>query len=118
VIWVEPQSLHHVSVMVDDLAAATDFYVHRLGLQQRTDRPGTLGPGVWLDVGSAQVHLIQGTAPNAAGQHFALGVADLDAAVAELRDAGITVGEPKSIGAGRQAFLSDPSGNGIELQGR
>jgi glyoxylase I family protein len=118
VIRVEPQLLHHVSLMVDDLAAATDFYVHRLGLQRRTDRPDTLGPGAWLDIGSAQVHLIEGTAPNAAGQHFALGVDDLDAAVAELREAGITVGDPKPIGAGRQAFLSDPSGNWIELQGR
>ena len=46
---------------------------------------------------------------------FAIQVADLDAAVAELRAGGVDVGDPAPVGTGRQAFLHDPSGNMIEL---
>jgi glyoxylase I family protein len=49
------------------------------------------------------------------GQHFALQVRDLDDAIAELRATGITVSDASPVGTGRQAFLSDPSGNGVEL---
>ena len=49
------------------------------------------------------------------GQHFALLVDDLDAAVAELRDQGLEVSDPSPVGPGRQAFTADPAGNMIEL---
>jgi catechol 2,3-dioxygenase-like lactoylglutathione lyase family enzyme len=50
------------------------------------------------------------------GQHLALRVDDLDAAVAELEAAGVKVRRSEYMtGAGRQAFLRDPSGNRIEL---
>ena len=42
-------------------------------------------------------------------------MADLDAAVAELRDAGIEVGDPSPVGPGRQTFVADPAGNTVEL---
>ena len=41
---------------------------------------------------------------------------DLDGAVAELRAQGIEVTDPVPVGAGRQAFCSDPAGNRVELQ--
>ena len=51
-----------------------------------------------------------------AAAHFALRVDDLDDAVAELRAQGIKVDPiPEAPGAGRQAFLTDPAGNLIEL---
>jgi glyoxylase I family protein len=112
---MHPSAIHHVSVNVTDLDAALAFYVGRLGLTQRTDRPATLGGGAWLDAGRQQLHLIVDTPPAALGQHFALLVDDLDAAVAELRAAGLTVSDPVPIGRARQAFLADPDGNGIEL---
>jgi predicted enzyme related to lactoylglutathione lyase len=62
------------------------------------------------------VHLIQADVPPDRGQHFALAVTDLDAAVAELRGHGLTVTDPTPVGTGRQSFLSDPAGNRIELQ--
>ena len=87
-----------------------------LGLEQIT-RPDFGVPGMWLQAEHVQVHLIEvddHVAPD--GQHFALAVDDLDGAVAELTAAGVTVSEPIEIpGAGRQAFLHDPSGNMIEL---
>lgn len=42
-------------------------------------------------------------------------VADLDAAVTELRDAGVDVGEHADHPNGRFARLADPEGNPIEL---
>jgi catechol 2,3-dioxygenase-like lactoylglutathione lyase family enzyme len=54
--------------------------------------------------------------PPPLGQHFALAVTDLDAAVAELRGLGVAVTDPVPVGPGRQAFLTDPAGNRIELQ--
>jgi catechol 2,3-dioxygenase-like lactoylglutathione lyase family enzyme len=61
------------------------------------------------------VHLLESEPPASVGQHFALQVADLDAAVAELRGQGLTVSDASPVGTGRQAFLNDPSGNGVEL---
>jgi catechol 2,3-dioxygenase-like lactoylglutathione lyase family enzyme len=111
-------AVHHVSINVADLDEAIAFYTKALGLAVRSDRPTSLGAGAWLDAGSQQIHLIEGPPPPAYGQHFALLVDDLDEAVAQLRRTGVTVSEPVAIGRARQAFLSDPSGNTIELHGR
>jgi hypothetical protein len=35
--------------------------------------------------------------------------------VADLRSLGVEVTDPKPVGTGRQAFLTDPAGNGVEL---
>jgi glyoxylase I family protein len=112
---MRPLAVHHVSINVDDVDAALDFYTGVLGLQPRTDRPDFGFGGAWLDAGGQQVHLIEGTSPAALGQHFALLVEDLDRTVAELRDRSVEVSDPKPVGSSRQAFLSDPSGNLIEL---
>ncbi len=113
---MQPTGLHHVSINVTDVHAALDFYVGTLGLTVRPDRPDLAFDGAWLDAGGQQVHLIEGTTPPAAGQHFALAVDDLAAAVAELRQRGLLVTDPRLVGRGLQSFLSDPSGNQVELQ--
>jgi catechol 2,3-dioxygenase-like lactoylglutathione lyase family enzyme len=107
--------IHHVSINVTDTAAAVGFYTNVLGLAERTDRPDFSFAGAWLDLGGQQVHLLEIDMPNQKGQHFAMWVADLDAAVEEIRGHGITVSDPKPVGPGRQAFLHDPSGNLVEL---
>lgn len=107
--------VHHVSINVTDVAAAKAFYTEVLGFTERTDRPEFRFAGAWLDVGGQQVHLIEAPVPEAKGQHFALRVDDLDAAVAELRAKGIEVSDPKPVGPGRQCFVHDPSGNMVEL---
>ena len=112
---MQPLAVHHVSINVDDVGAALDFYVGRLGLQPRLNRPDFGFGGAWLDCGAQQVHLIEAAAPASVGQHFAVLVDDLDDVVAELRSAGIEVGDPRPVGNGRQAFLTDPSGNLVEL---
>ena len=113
---MEPLGLHHVSINVDDVEAARRFYVDVLGLTERRDRPAFSFGGAWLDAGDQQVHLIEAPPPPELGQHFAMAVADLDAAVAELRDRGIDVSDPQPVGTRRQAFLTDPAGNRVELQ--
>lgn len=107
--------VHHVSINVDDVGAAAAFYVERLGLTPRGDRPDFGFGGAWLDAGGQQVHLIEAPQPDDRGQHFALQVADLDATIAELRGAGLTVSDASPVGTGRQAFLHDPAGNLVEL---
>ena len=112
---MKPAGVHHVSLMVPDVAAGLAFYTDVLGLTQRDDRPDFGIGGVWLDAGAQQIHLVEGTPPTQAGQHFALRVDDLDAVVAELRERGIEVREPMDTGVGRQTSITDPAGNMVEL---
>ena len=109
--------VHHVSLNVADVDAACHFYEEVLGLT-RIERPDFGFPGAWFDTGGGQIHLLEvgdHTAPD--GQHFAFRVDDIDAVHADLVAKGIDVSEPSAgfPGAGRQAFLKDPSGNLIEL---
>ena len=112
---MKPLAVHHVSINVSDVDAARRFYTDVLGLTERDDRPDFGFGGAWLDAGGQQVHLIQSDATPAPGQHFALQVQDLPAVVAELRERGIDVSSPNPVGTSLQSFLSDPSGNGVEL---
>jgi glyoxylase I family protein len=113
---MRPAGLHHVSINVSNVPMALDFYTRVLGLTERADRPDFSFGGAWLDAGGQQVHLIEADVPPSLGQHFALAVTDLDAAVAELRTRGLAVTDPVGVGRGRQAFVDDPSGNRVELQ--
>lgn len=110
--------IHHVAICVRDVDAALDFYCGKLGFTQIKERPDFGGfPGVWIRAGQQQIHLMQiAEARPDQLQHFALEVGDLDAAVNELQASGVEVNRsPYTPGAGRQAFVRDPSGNGIEL---
>ncbi len=110
-----PLAVHHVSINVDDVDAAIDFYTRVLGLTQRTDRPDFGFGGAWLDAGGQQVHLIEGEVPPGRGQHFAILVGDIAATVEELRGLGIKVSDPSPVASSLQSFLRDPAGNMIEL---
>jgi glyoxylase I family protein len=113
---MQTTGLHHVALNVHDLPAALDFYVGKLGFATLA-RPAVSIPGAWLGAGDSQIHLI--VRPEAVidgSQHLALRVDDLDATVAELEAAGISVRRSNYLrGAGRQAVITDPSGNRIEL---
>jgi catechol 2,3-dioxygenase-like lactoylglutathione lyase family enzyme len=112
---VQPLAVHHVSVNVPDVTAATAFYTEVLGGTLRRDRPDFGFGGAWIDIGASQVHLLEAPTPPTLGQHFAVAVADLDATVAELRARGVEVDGPVPVGPGRQAFVADPAGNTVEL---
>lgn len=108
--------IHHVGLLVDDLAAVVPFYADFLGLRRRTDRPDFEVDGVWFDVGGdQQLHLFEGVTPADAGQHVALRVADLEQMMAQLQAHGVKVrGFPRG-GPFRQAVVFDPCGNRVEL---
>jgi glyoxylase I family protein len=113
---VKPLGIHHVSLNVEDVDAAVRFYVGVLGFSVRDDRPNFGFAGAWLDVGAQQVHLIEASAPEDRGQHVALHVDDLEAAITDLRAMGVEVSDAFPVGNGQQAFLHDPAGNLVELQ--
>ncbi len=54
---IQVQGLHHVSLVVTDLAQARQFYSKVLGLIE-IERPAFDFPGAWLAVGEGQLHLI------------------------------------------------------------
>jgi glyoxylase I family protein len=112
---VDPLAVHHVSVNVADAAESIGFYTEILGGTVRGDRPDFGFGGAWIDFGPTQVHLIEGDVPSNRGQHFAVLVADLDATVRELRSKGLDIEDGSIVGPDRQTFLTDPSGNLIEL---
>ena len=118
---VAPQGLDHVALNVPDVPGGIAFYTETLGLLQNFTRPDFGFPGAWLDTANGQqVHLIEASVPQNVGQHFALVFDDLSATVAALRERGLQVSDPVPVGetGRRQAFTSDPWGNGIELHER
>jgi catechol 2,3-dioxygenase-like lactoylglutathione lyase family enzyme len=111
---VKPVGIHHVNLLFDDLDAAREFYGGTMGFEE-LPRPDFGFPGAWFRMGAHQLHLSPGAAPGSL-QHFALEVDDLDAALADLATRGLVVTPSDPVdGAGRQAFLTDPTGNLIEL---
>lgn len=107
--------LHHVTVGVRDIAEARAFYVDALGCTE-IERPDFGFDGLWLDCGGTQLHFFVTDVPRPERDHFALHVAGIDAVVERLEAAGVGVFRADPLpGAGRQAFLRDPSGNLIEL---
>ena len=113
---VNVETIQHVAVVVESMAAARPFYEEVLGLRP-VARPDFGIAGEWYGVGAVQLHLaeVPGVASHGPA-HFALQVSDLDAAVAHLESHGVEVRRSDHVpGAGRQAFVNDPSGNLIEL---
>lgn len=107
--------LHHVALNIRDIDDARKFYVGCLGLPE-VARPDFGFPGLWLGLGEQTLHLIPSDEVAAHGQHFALQVEDLEAALEDLASRGIhPEGRLDVPNAGRQAFVRDPFGNLIEL---
>ena len=50
------EGMHHISISVDDLEEARDFYAGLLELAE-IDRPDLPNPGYWFQAGACQLHL-------------------------------------------------------------
>jgi catechol 2,3-dioxygenase-like lactoylglutathione lyase family enzyme len=115
----------HVRYMVDDVAAAVDFYTTHLGFTVLTN----YAPA-FADVGRGNLRLLLSGPTSSAGRPMPDGrqpgpggwnrihllVADVDAEVARLRWAGVGFRNDVVTGpGGKQILLDDPSGNAIEL---
>jgi glyoxylase I family protein len=114
---MQVERVHHVGICVTDLAAALDFYCGVMGFSVDTNRPDFTIPGAWLNTGSDQLHLIE-LADDTPGpaRHWAFQVDDLDAWTSHLEAHGVAFRHLRYFpGAGRQVFVTDPSGNSFEL---
>jgi catechol 2,3-dioxygenase-like lactoylglutathione lyase family enzyme len=114
---VKVTRIHHASVNTHgtSLDAVRRFYGEVLGLPL-APRPDLGVDGSWYEAGpGGQVHVIDAPAAGAGidpiGNHYCLAVDDLEAAAADLEQAGV-----EFFRLGDQVFLTDPGGNTIELQ--
>ncbi len=118
------EGMHHISIAVDDLEEARDFYAGLLELAE-IDRPDLPNPGCWFQAGACQLHLTgrgdkAGEAPipgTGAGEtHFAFAAAALDPIKRRLETAGVEVKDGVNAALGmRQLFFRDPSDNLVEV---
>ncbi|MBZ0092820.1 MAG: VOC family protein [Sulfuricellaceae bacterium] len=115
-------ALLHASLLVSDLDRARAFYEDLLGLNPMPDRPDLGFPGVWYEVGNAQIHLLCLPSPDPTDsrpehggrdRHTALAVSGWDALKTALEAADVAYTLSRS---GRRAlFCRDPDGNALEL---
>lgn len=116
----------HVNILVDDLAAAHDFYIEKLGFSvlPRPDFGDRFG-GAWYRIGNLQLHLsVVQEMPDLKGgfPHIALYVepAHFEATIDALKSRGVpfvmdTMRREDFGVPVRAAFCKDPSGNVVEL---
>jgi glyoxylase I family protein len=108
------RTLDHASIRVTDLEKSRAFYEGLLGLD-RAPRPELGFPGVWYNLGGAQIHLIahekmmDGIDPT--DPHMAIAVESLAAVKQDLEARGIKYIEF----GGAQLWILDPDGNTVEL---
>jgi len=112
-----------VRYIVDDVAAAVDFYRDRLGFEvEMHPAPGfaALTRGdlrLFLNAPGAGGAGRAGGSPEPGGwNRFQVEVEDLEATVARLRKEGVPVRGSLVVGqGGAQALVEDPAGNPVEL---
>ncbi len=125
--------LDHGALTVADPDRSRAFYVGVLGLEE-VPRPPTFDfPGLWLQIGDQQLHLIgeveagrtsevhpgyrRDEVAGGYANHLAIVVDDLEAAVAGVVERGGEIaGGPRARGDGvLQAYVTDPDGHVVEL---
>jgi glyoxylase I family protein len=114
--------LHHVSLIVADTARSLTFYRDLLGLEVAANRPDLGYPGAWLQLGEAQIHLLELPNPDpldnrpqhgGRDRHLALQVNDFETLKQRLDSHQIAYTTSRS---GRKAlFCRDPDQNAVEI---
>ncbi len=113
-------ALNHVGLVVEDYPAALDFYTRTMGFREAytVRRPDGSPVLTYLQLNRETfVELIPAAPGQATGiTHFGVEVDDIDAAVARMRQAGATVGDPGLTPAqARFSRMTDLDGVQIEV---
>ncbi len=120
------RSFDHYSMIANDLDAALDFYVGKLGMRElkRFQLSGDLTM-VYLNYGYDVLELLHRPTPNTTDsmyKHFALRVDDVDAALEAFAGQGVPIvpgtPRPAGIGIGKVGAILDPDGVEIEVLDR
>ena len=106
-------SIHSIIYNVADVDAAKAIHTALLGTEPHTDQPYYVG----YNVGGVEIALTpQGAQEGLTAPLAHILVADLDAALTEVQEAGATLAsEPKDVGGGLIATVTDPDGNTLGL---
>jgi catechol 2,3-dioxygenase-like lactoylglutathione lyase family enzyme len=108
--------IDHVSVLITDVERSRAFYRDLLGLKEIA-RPRTFDfVVVWFELGNQQLHLLLKAQPDTVSpRHFALRVADCQAARSYFHEHGVAVEETTPIPGADRFFIRDPDHNRIEI---
>ncbi len=112
--------IHHVNIMVDDLAAADEFYSDVLGLE-RNPTPDLGFPAQFFAINAEQeIHVNELADVRPERAHFCVRVADFNETFRRALELGIietdTWGRVRRLpGGAMQLFVRDPAGNLIEI---
>jgi catechol 2,3-dioxygenase-like lactoylglutathione lyase family enzyme len=114
----------HIAIVCTDLDAARAFYCELFGFEE-LPRPDFGVPGMWLRVGSLQLHFLENATmpiPGPGFPHFALHIEkdrwDETIGLLESNDVSFLSEPSERSDFGipvRAAFVLDPSGNVVEL---
>jgi len=113
-------ALHHVNVTVPpELEEATKhFYGAVLGLKQVPKPPTSRQSGAWYQIGPNQLHLSVDKEEQGplSSRHICFAVADLSAAEASFRHAGVEIiPDPRPVESVPRFYVRDPGGNMLEI---
>src|SRR5271168_5393851 len=108
--------IDHCSVIITDVERSRRFYRDVLGLKE-INRPRTFDFVVlWFDLGNDMLHLLlKDKADTISPRHFALRVADANAARTFFHERGVPTSETTPIPGADRFFIQDPDGNRIEI---
>ena len=112
----EIQQIDHCSVIITDVERSRRFYRDLLGLKE-INKPRTFDfVVVWFDLGNQHLHLLLKDRPDTLSpRHFALRVADAQAARRYFQGHGLATEETTPIPGADRFFIRDPDGNRIEI---
>lgn len=116
--------LDHAAIAAHDPAGLADWYCENLGFRVLADNGKERPTRILAGAGGGMIEMMpDDETPRPARDlfdpgisHLAIRVADLGAAVARLRAAGVRVAEPVSAaGGGQVASFPDPEGNILQV---
>ena len=124
----EPEGLHHVLVVTDDLEATRAFYCDVLGFEEQDDRPPLPFDGFWLTLGGdACVHVADRASYGEALaalelapvegpiDHVAFRRKGYEELAGRIGPSGVAVATNEVPGMIRQLYVTDPNGVRVEL---